>query len=289
MSDPPLSEIDFKNKMAWVSTTLKRFETLKVMAFFCVFPRRNSFKSNSEYAAYNSINFNRVFSLPLESHNYEKLRTLLNYFNRFCNHPSTGVVSFHRCRLETFPDWSTAPERLSQVRVDSRGLIEEEGSKYIQMDFANKYIGGGVLGHGLVQEEIRFIISPELIVTMLLTEKLEDDECLIMTGAEKYSNYSGYANSYKFESSHQDAISRDPLSRKLTQVVAMDAIPYYDDPTEQYLMTNIIRDLNKSYVSFVSNNTNQSAIATGNWGCGAFCGNPHLKVCHRILRNLYVT
>ena len=56
------------------------------------------------------------------------------------------------------------------------------------------------------------------------------------------------------------------------------AIPYYDDPTEQYLMTNIIRDLNKSYVSFVSNNTNQSAIATGNWGCGAFCGNPHLKV-----------
>ena len=257
------------------------------MAFFCVFPRRNSFKTNSEYAAYNSINFNRVFSLPSEPHNFEKLRTLLNYFNRFCNNPEpTGVVSFHRCRLETFPDWLTAPERLPQVRVDSRGLIEEDGAKYIQMDFANKYIGGGVLGHGLVQEEIRFIISPELIVTMLLTEKLEDDECLIMTGAEKYSNYSGYANSYKFESSHTDNISRDALSRKLTQVVAMDAIPYYDDPTEQYLMSNIIRDLNKSYVSFVSNNTNQSAIATGNWGCGAFCGNPHLKVLYKLLRNL---
>ena len=124
------------------------------------------------------------------------------------------------------------------------------------------------------------------IVSPPIPEKLEDDECLIMTGAEKYSNYSGYANSYKFESNHKDDIFRDPLSRKLTQVVAMDAIPYYDDPTEQYLMTNIIRDLNKSYVSFVSNNTNQSAIATGNWGCGAFCGNPHLKVVYSsILEN----
>ena len=46
------------------------------------------------------------------------------------------------------------------------------------MDFANKYIGGGVLGHGLVQEEIRFIVAPELIVTLLLTEELSDDECL---------------------------------------------------------------------------------------------------------------
>ena len=65
-------------------------------------------------------------------------RTLLNYFNRFCDGPSDGVVSFHRCRLETFPDWSTAPEQLQKLRVDSRGLIEEEGKKYIQMDFANK-------------------------------------------------------------------------------------------------------------------------------------------------------
>ena len=40
----------------------------------------------------------------------------------------------------------------------------------LQVDFANKFVGGGVLGDGCVQEEIRFLINPELIVTRLFTE-----------------------------------------------------------------------------------------------------------------------
>ena len=51
-----------------------------------------------------------------------------------------------------------------------------------QVDFANKYVGGGVLGNGLVQEEIRFLICPEMIISRLFTEALGDDECLIMKG-----------------------------------------------------------------------------------------------------------
>jgi poly(ADP-ribose) glycohydrolase len=54
---------------------------------------------------------------------------------------------------------------------------------FVQVDFANKLVGGGVLGRGLVQEEIRFIICPELIVSRLLTEELGDNECLIVTGS----------------------------------------------------------------------------------------------------------
>jgi hypothetical protein len=34
------------------------------------------------------------------------------------------------------------------------------------VDFANKRIGGGILGHGSVQEEIMFCMFPELMVTM---------------------------------------------------------------------------------------------------------------------------
>lgn len=52
------------------------------------------------------------------------------------------------------------------------------------MDFANRFVGGGVTGHGLVQEEIRFIINPELIVSRLFTEALEHNECLIITGMQ---------------------------------------------------------------------------------------------------------
>ena len=57
------------------------------------------------------------------------------------------------------------------------------------MDFANKSIGGGVLGYGCLQEEIRFLISPELIVTRLFTEELDSNEVVEITGAEMYSTY----------------------------------------------------------------------------------------------------
>ena len=51
-----------------------------------------------------------------------------------------------------------------------------------QVDFANKYLGGGVLTHGCVQEEIRFLICPEMIISRLFTEGLEKNESLIMKG-----------------------------------------------------------------------------------------------------------
>lgn len=54
---------------------------------------------------------------------------------------------------------------------------------FLQVDFASSWIGGGVLGSGLVQEEILFLMNPELIVSRLFTERLEDSECLIITGS----------------------------------------------------------------------------------------------------------
>ena len=50
------------------------------------------------------------------------------------------------------------------------------------MDFANCKIGGGVLRTGCVQEEIQFIIHPELIVSCLFTERLADNEVLVIKG-----------------------------------------------------------------------------------------------------------
>ncbi len=57
------------------------------------------------------------------------------------------------------------------------------------MDFANKYVGGGVLGYGCVQEEIRFLISPELIVSRLFVEELDVNEILLVIGPEMFSTY----------------------------------------------------------------------------------------------------
>ncbi len=49
------------------------------------------------------------------------------------------------------------------------------------MDFANKKIGGGVLGGGCVQEEIKFCLFPELLISLLIMDHMENNEAIIIT------------------------------------------------------------------------------------------------------------
>ncbi len=57
-------------------------------------------------------------------------------------------------------------------------------------------IGGGVLGHGAVQEEILFLIYPELLVSLLFFEKMLDDEAFLAIGAQRFSIYEGYRDDF---------------------------------------------------------------------------------------------
>lgn len=52
----------------------------------------------------------------------------------------------------------------------------------IKDSFVLRFIGGGVLNTGCVQEEIRFVICPELLITCLFSEVMEPNEALIITG-----------------------------------------------------------------------------------------------------------
>lgn len=61
----------------------------------------------------------------------------------------------------------------------------------LQVDFANRKVGGGVLRDGCVQEEILFVLYPELICSRLFTEALEDDEALLITGVERFNQSEG--------------------------------------------------------------------------------------------------
>ena len=123
------------------------------------------------------------------------------------------------------------------------------------MDFANSYLGGGALGQGAVQEEIRFMICPELIVSMLFTEQLDDLECLVISGHERYSNYTGYASSFKFSGNHLDQTDIDTSSqqghKRKSYLVAIDAL-YFRNEWPQYNEQNITRELNKAFVGFHS-------------------------------------
>lgn len=251
-------------------------------AFFCTFPRRNSRKS--EYCNYPEINFYRLFegSSPRKM---EKLKTLLCYFRRVTQTKPKGLVTFTRQTLNTPPTWESSQTLLKRLHITCEGTIEDDGYGMLQVDFANRFVGGGVTGHGLVQEEIRFLINPELIVSRLFTEALEYNECLIVTGTEQYSQYAGYAESYRWKDSHTDEIARDDWQRRCTEIVAIDALRYRHF-LEQFLPEKMTRELNKAYCGFYRNNANSkhlSAVATGNWGCGAFGGDTRLKALIQLM------
>ncbi|XP_078128609.1 poly(ADP-ribose) glycohydrolase [Sander vitreus] len=251
-------------------------------AFFCTFPRRNSRKS--EYCNYPEINFYRLFdgSSPRK---IEKLRTLLCYFRRVTQTKPKGLVTFTRQMLNNPPNWESSQTQLKRLHITCEGTIEDDGYGMLQVDFANRLVGGGVTGHGLVQEEIRFLINTELIVSRLFTEALEHNECLIVTGTEQYSKYTGYAESYKWKTSHKDETARDDWQRRCTEIVAIDALKFRHF-LEQFLPEKITRELNKAYCGFFRNKANSkhlSAVATGNWGCGAFGGDTRLKALIQLM------
>ncbi|KAI0212170.1 hypothetical protein LSAT2_002945 [Lamellibrachia satsuma] len=77
---------------------------------------------------------------------------------------------------------------------------------------------------------------------------------------------------------------RDSWGRRCTQVVAIDAltVKYH---LNQFEDKPVSRELNKAYVGFYDpyNQHIRTAIATGNWGCGAFGGDLRLKALIQLM------
>jgi poly(ADP-ribose) glycohydrolase len=78
------------------------------------------------------------------------------------------------------------------------GVSIEDFNGSVKIDFANKYIGGGALKHGMVQEEIMFLCHPELYITMLICPKIEKHEAIGLIGFRKFFKSIGYSHTTKF-------------------------------------------------------------------------------------------
>jgi poly(ADP-ribose) glycohydrolase len=181
------------------------------------------------------------------------------------------------------PDWASSNHKLTDLCVTSAGTIEDCANGMLHVDFANKVIGGGVLSEGCVQEEIRFMICPEMIVSRLFTEQLADNECLVITGAERFSNYTGYGHTFCWHSNHNDVAPRDSCGRLVNEIVAIDAM-VFSSLTPQLSERNMCRELNKAFCGFfVNDEANVCTVATGNWGCGAFGGDHRIKALVQLM------
>lgn len=225
----------------------------------------------------------------------EKLKCILNYFKRMLARDTlANVITFQRRQLEPTFKWEDSTKSISRTKfhITSQSKIEDADGM-LQADFANRFIGGGVLSRGAVQEEIRFVINCEMIVARLFTECLRDDEALIMIGCEQFNDYAGYASRFQFNGDFDDRTPFDVFRRRKCRVVAIDAIPF-NNLFDQFDERNLRRELNKALVGFYNDNAvnDKSPIATGLWGCGAFNGHPirsaliQLMACRVSHRNI---
>lgn len=148
--------------------------------------------------------------------------------------------------------WLKCDAPLSALQVVETGGIEG-ATGALQADFANEYIGGGVLHQGNVQEEIRFTISPECLVSMLICPRMRPHEAILIRNVRQYSGYTGYGGGFRctgpHDTTHGEAWAAGPASARAgppEHVLAIDAsCYYYVDSSTQYESPAMLRELTK--------------------------------------------
>ena len=233
---------------------------------------------------YKHFNFTHWFTNREKSYYSAKIDCIVNYFKIMHILSIKTPSNYEEILSQNITITKKKTQKLSGKNLKGNlsnfsitDIPIEQQSDCIQADFANKNIGGGVLRGGCVQEEIRFVISPECLIAVLFYGKIkmEYNEAICIEGTNIFSNYSGYSDSFKFNGPN-NTINFD----KPDTIVAFDAQDYSKHNTNlQYIDIHINREINKCIVAFDKWNTNDNAsFATGNWGCGAFKGDPQLKL-----------
>ena len=60
------------------------------------------------------------------------------------------------------------------------------------------------MNEGCVQEEIRFTISTEMLVSLLVSERMQPNECIFLIGCEQFTTYAGYGTTFTAKASFID-------------------------------------------------------------------------------------
>lgn len=123
---------------------------------------------------------------------------------------------------------------------------------------------------------------PEFNVGMLFIGKIPPDEVVIVRGARRFTQYSGYQNSFRYEgpTSTDWRIPRG-VRRRVQSISVMDAC--FKD---HFQLDMVVRDTDKALAAFSAqalslgregaDTHSRPTVATGKWGCGAFGGlTPH--------------
>ena len=138
---------------------------------------------------------------------------------------------------------------------------------------SNKVIG---FGQSATQEEIFVGIAPEAYPVVLVAPRLADDTVIAVSGARAMVDVRGQRRNIEW---NIRTMTNDSEGGRL---IFMDALEMdmversSDNDLPDLYPENIDRELNKAINGFTS--YNGDSIFTGLWGCGAFGGDPGLKL-----------
>ena len=166
-----------------VSVSRLQVASILANAFFNTIPPQNALKMQV-------LTLIDILNVSFFQSQFAKLTCILEYFRQIREHEQTGDmnylkrnITFERRFLEigSTPNFSESTIPLLGFKSFPNGLIEDAHT-CLQIDFANRFIGGGVLATGNVQEEIRFVISPECLFSLMICEYMLPNEAIIITG-----------------------------------------------------------------------------------------------------------
>mmetsp|Transcript_7763 Transcript_7763/g.6862 ORF Transcript_7763/g.6862 Transcript_7763/m.6862 type:complete len:333 (+) Transcript_7763:426-1424(+) len=222
----------------------------------------------------------------------EKLKFYYNYFySQSISNEEERFVLFERKSMpaEEYKNlesslWDSSDKTLAKLNIHSEGTIED-GTNTLMVDFANEYIGGGCMGLAAVQEEILFLIFPELLFCLMQFQIMDKHDNIVVKGVKRYSKYTGYAMGLKFDGLFDDeecTLGEDKVLKRTFTCIDSLYLADYQDQHFQFYKEKILREINKAYIGFQGSSEEQEqenklAVSTGNWGCGAFAGNIELK------------
>eukprot|EP00249_Psilotum_nudum_P021507 c28133_g1_i2 orf=76-1968(+) len=260
--------------------------SLLACAFFCLYPSHGRQEAQLPY-----MNFDYFFAgINGKTRSQEqKMTCIVHYFCRISEKMPQGRVSYERKVIpqphsgpSPFPFyepdysfWNESVALLCPFKIFEKGMIEDEKLEAVEVDFANVYLGGGVLFSGCVQEEIRFCINPELIVGMLFLPALANNEAIEIIGAERFSCYEGYGSSFTFIGDYLDVKPRDLWGRLQTRIVAIDAL---DHPGEnQFHCSQMLRETNKAFCGFLDHSGFRGYFEAMDLSCTTRCLSNQLR------------
>ncbi|KAL6571533.1 hypothetical protein OROHE_003176 [Orobanche hederae] len=184
------------------------------------------------------------------------------YFQRIVSKSPKGTVSFERRVLpgngsshSSYPEakfWSNSANPLCEFKVVTSRLIEYQSNEAVEVYFASENLGRDALIMPSYDEELRFMLSPELIAGMLFLPAMTDNETIEIVGAERFSTYDGFASAFRFSDVYVDKTDIDTLGRRKASVVAVDKFcnprkRKYSEDAESLLYIEI----NKAFCGFM--------------------------------------